>query len=209
MKQSTLPKITKQDKIKYKDWWSALSDNWKKAINQAAFQKGEITDDLTIEEIHDLFHNSVALRFAGPMAAYPNLTFEIGDLEGLKEIKSLKILAVMNSNITSLKPIANLTNLESLYVLDNALKTLTGIEKLSNLKELNFQNNRVKSIEPLKKLTNLHTVSAVNNEIKSLKGLTEKHSKNLRNFYVLPNDKLPQKEIIRLENKVGIRCLRG
>lgn len=208
MNQRTLPKRTEADDVKYQKWWNGLSDKWKKAINQAGFQKGEITDDLTLDEIHDLWH-SIALRFAGPTAAYPNLTFEIGDLEGIKEIKSLKILAVMSSNITSLKPIANHTNLESLYVLDNDLRTLTGIEKLTNLKELNFQNNRVKSIEPLKKLTNLHTVSGVNNELKSLKGLTEKHSKNLRSFYVLPNDKLPQKEIIKLENKIGIRCLRG
>lgn len=208
MNQRTLPKRTEADDIKYQKWWEGLSDKWKKAINQAGFQKGEITDDLTLDEIHDLWH-SHALRFAGPTAQYPNLTFEIEDLEGVKDITNIKVLVAINSNLTSLKPIANLTNLESLYVLENNLRTLTGIEKLKNLKELNFQNNRVKSIEPLKKLTNLHTISAVNNELKSLKGLTEKHSKNLRNFYVLPNDKLPQKEIIRLENKIGIRCLRG
>ena len=84
-----LPEITEQDKLKYQDWWNGLTDNWKKAINQVGFQKGEIADDLTIDEIHSLWH-SPALRFAGPEAMFPNLTFEIGDLEGVKYLKSLK-----------------------------------------------------------------------------------------------------------------------
>jgi hypothetical protein len=204
-----LPQITEADKTKYQNWWNDLSDNWKKAINQAAFQKGEIIDDLSFEEMHSLFKESIALRFAGPTAAYPNLTFEIGDLKGLKEITCLKTLVVINSNITSLKPIADLVNLESLYVLDNNLKTLTGIEKLINLKELNFQNNKIISLEPLKKLTNLEAVFAFDNELKDLKGITEKHSDKLLNFRVLPNKNLHQREIIKMENRNGIRCLRG
>lgn len=151
---NTLPQITEQDQLKYKNWWNDLTDTWKKAMNQAAFQKGEITDDLTVEEIHDLWH-SEALRFAGPEAMFPNLTFEIGDLEAVKDFPNLKTLVAINSGIPSLKPIANLVNLEAIFVMDNQLKTLTGVEKMVNLKQFYFQNNQVISIEPLKKLINL------------------------------------------------------
>lgn len=203
-----LSKITEQDEEKYLNWWQNLTDTWKKAMNQVGFQKGEITDDLTVEEIHDLFHSEV-LRFAGPEAMFPNLTFEIGDLEAVKDFKNLKTLVAINSGIQSLKPIANLVNLEGLFVLDNQLKTITGVEKMLNLKQFYFQNNQVISIEPLKKLTNLVDVFAFDNAIKSLKGLTENHSRNLTNFRILPNVDLPQKEIIKTENRLGIRCLRG
>lgn len=203
-----IPQITEQDKTKYQDWWNNLTNNWKKAINQAAFQKGEVIDDLTIEEIHDLWY-SEALRFAGPTAMFPNLTFEIGDLEGVKDLENLTTLVAINSGIKSLKPITNLTKLASLFVLENELKTLTGVENMLNLKQFYFQNNQIISIEPLRKLTNLVDVFALNNKIMSLKGLTEKHSQNLTNFRILPNTDLPQKEIIKTENRLGIRCLRG
>jgi hypothetical protein len=203
-----LPQITEQDKIKYQDWWNGLTENWKKAFNQAGFQKGEITDDLSMDEIHDLWHSS-ALRFAGPTAMFPNLTFEIGDLEGMKLFENLTTLVAINSGIKSLKPIAKLRNLQSLFVLDNELKTLTGIENMVNLTQIYFQNNQITSIEPLRKLINLVDVFAFDNKITALKGLTEKHSRNLTNFRILPNADLPQKEIIKLENRVGIRCLRG
>jgi hypothetical protein len=200
--------ITEQDKTKYQDWWNGLTDTWKKAINQAGFQKGEITDALSVDEIHSLWH-SAALRFAGPKAMFPNLTFEIGDLEGVKDLENLTTLVAINSGIKSLKPIANLTNLASLFVLENELKTLTGVEKMLNLKQFYFQNNEIISLEPLRKLTNLVDVFALNNKITSLKGLTEKHSRNLTNFRILPNADLPQKEVIKTENRLGIRCLRG
>jgi Leucine-rich repeat (LRR) protein len=99
--------------------------------------------------------------------------------------------------------------LQSLFVLDNELKTLTGIENMVNLTQIYFQNNQITSIEPLRKLINLVDVFAFDNKITALKGLTEKHSRNLTNFRILPNADLPQKEIIKLENRVGIRCLRG
>ena len=205
---NTLPKITEADKTKYQNWWNDLSDNWKKVINQAGFQKGEVTDDLSVDEIHSLFH-SVAFRVAGPEAMFPIVSFEIGDLEGVKALENLKILVVMNSKIKSIKAISKLINLESLFVMDNELKTLTGIERMINLKQLYFQNNKVISLEPLKKLTNLEEVFAFDNELKDLKGITEKHSDKLLNFRVLPNKKLHQREIIKMENRNGIRCLRG
>ncbi|MFT6935734.1 MAG: hypothetical protein ACJA1N_000021 [Saprospiraceae bacterium] len=208
MEEIDLLKITEQEKNKYQDWWNGLSDNWKKAINQAAFQKGEITDDLSIDEIHDLWH-SVAFRIAGPKAMFPNLSFEIGDLEGVKALKGLKILIVMNSGIKSIKSISRLINLESLFVMDNELKTLDGVENMVNLKQFYFQNNKVISLEPLKNMTDLEDILAYNNQIKDLKGITEKHSDKLLNFRILPNSNLHQREIIKLESKVGIRCLRG
>lgn len=199
--------ITAQDKAKYQNWWNGLSDQWKKAINQAGFQKGEVTDEPSIDEMHSLWHVE-ALRFAGPGAMFPNLSFEIGNLDGVKELTNLKVLVAINSGIRSLKPIARLVGLEGLFVMENELKTIEGIEQMKNLKQFYFQDNEVKSIESMEKLTNLVDVFAFGNKIKSLKGLSEKHSRYLINFKILPNEKLRQKEIIKTENRLGIRCLR-
>lgn len=205
---NTLPQITAQDKTKYQKWWHGLTDNWKKAFNQAGFQKGESTADLSLDEIHQLWH-SAALRFAGPQAMHPNLTFDIGNLEGVKELENLKTLIAISSGIKSLASISNMTQLEALFVHENELEDLTGIEQLKNLGQLYCQNNKIQSLKPLKELTNLETVVAFGNRIDSLKGITEKHSRRLTNFYILPNAELPQKEIIKMESRIGIRCLRG
>lgn len=106
-------------------------------------------------------------------------------------------------------PLAALHQLESLFVFDNQIKSLMGIENLKNLKQLYFQNNEISSLEPLKNLTELTEIYACRNKLVKLDGIGSKHARTLKMFRILPNDDLPQKEIIRMENKIGIRCLQG
>lgn len=205
MEQRVLPPITSKDRAQYQAWWQDLSDNWKKAFNQTMFNKGEITDDLTDEELHDIWHSNV-FRAAGPTAPFPNLTFEVGDLSGVKALHRLEVLVVINSGLTDITALKKLTNLKSLFIYENNIKRLNGIEKLTGITELHIHENPITSLEPLKGLTNLKKVTARDLKIKSLKGIGKKHVKNLKDFYVLPNEKLPFKEVNKMQNKIGIEC---
>ena len=206
--QPELPPLTDADIKHYRQWWNALSDDWKKAFNKCVFNKEETTDDLTEEELHLLWFIPV-VRFAGPRALYPNMSFELEDVSGLADLKHLKIVVVAHQRVRSLQPLAALHQLESLFVFDNQIKSLAGVENLKNLKQLYFQSNEVTSLEPLKDLTGLTEIYASRNKLVKLDGIGSKHAKTIQLFRVLPNDELPQKEIIRMENKIGIRCLQG
>ena len=203
-----LPPLSDSDAERYRHWWAALSADWKKAFNQCVFNKGESTDDPSDEELHALWHLPV-VRFAGPRALYPNLSFELEDLSGLAELTRLKIVVVAHHRIRSVEPLAALHELESLFVFDNQLKSLVGLENLKNLKQLYFQSNQITSLEPLKGLSGLTEIYACRNKLTKLDGIGSKHANTLKLFRILPNDELPQKEIIRMENKIGIRCLQG
>lgn len=208
MEKRQLPPITSKDKEQYHQWWQGLSDDWKKVFNATMFGKGEITDDLSEEEMHDVWHSPV-FRIAGPTAINPNLTFEIGNLQGIKEFVRLETLVAINSGLKGVSEVKNLTNLTGLFVYENKIKRLNGIEKLTNLKELHIHENAITSLEPIRNLTNLRRIMARDLKIKNLKGIGKKHVKNLKDFYVLPNEHLPFKAVNKMQNKIGIECKKG
>ena len=187
-------------------WWNALEVKWKMAFNEALLRKGPTLEPPKDEELMLLLIRSSAFRFAGPLAPAPNLSFELTNLSGLSELTHLTYLSFTHSNVHSLKEIANLNKLQSLFVYNNKLTSLSGIEGMKELTELYCLQNKIKSIKPVKGLTNLKTLYINYNEIESLEGITNAHSEKLRNFYVEPNERLPHKEIVRVQNEFGIIC---
>ena len=55
-------------------WWNALSEPWKRAYNEVMLRRSvtDVPDDQTLHNITQ----AVVMRFAGPKAPYPNMTFE-------------------------------------------------------------------------------------------------------------------------------------
>ncbi len=196
-------KQTKQNKA----WWNALSDSWKQAFNETTLQRSDTTmpDD---EQLHRICQSQV-LRFAGPTAPYPNMTFELEDLSGVAAIEGLTILVVSHHKITSLEEISGLRRLSSLFVFNNQIKSLKGIENLTNLAELYFHCNEISSLKPLKNLTKLRTIGCNYNKISSFEGIGAQHKNALKTFTCLPNELVPDEEVIKMEREIGIRCVQG
>jgi Leucine-rich repeat (LRR) protein len=188
-------------------WWQNLPSYWKIAFNEAFLGK-DATYKPTEADLQKM-HSTTVMRFAGPRAPYPNMRVELPNLAGLEGLKNLEILVVTHHLISDLRGLEQLTRLKSLFLFNNKITHLNGVEKMPHLEELYFQNNEVASLEPLRGLTKLRKIYCCNNALASLEGITAAHSKMLKEFVCLPNDHLPQKEIIRLENRLGIRCLRG
>ncbi|HMQ61683.1 MAG TPA: leucine-rich repeat domain-containing protein [Flavilitoribacter sp.] len=189
-------------------WWNNLEDQWKKAFNESQFNRGPITATPTDEELTGLLE-APAIRFAGPRAQYPNMTFDLTNLSGIAGLQKVEVLVVIHQSIESIEELAGHTQLKSLFLLDNRIENLQPLQKLTRLEELYVQENRIKSLKPLERLTALKTVCCQVNEISDLDGLSVKHRDSLKTFYVLPNDKLPDHEVLKFERKVGIRCLKG
>lgn len=183
-------------------WWSDLEPQWRAAFQTASFGH---TDQPSYEDLETLWQSTV-LRFAGPQSFHPNLMFELSNCSGLAGMSNLEILVLTHHHIASIEEVAGMPNLKSLFVNNNAIQRLNGIEGLTNLEQLYAQTNQLSSIEPLRKLTALKELYVNHNALTVLDGLTRKHAGSLRAFFCLPNELLPDREVLRVERALGIRC---
>jgi len=191
-----------------KEWWDSLESQWKKAFNEAVLGNGPIENRPTRTEMESI-HNAIALRFAGPTAPYPNMTFELTNTSGLKQLDKVETLVVIFHLIQELGDLSHMKGLTGLFANNCQLQSLRGIENLSNLNLLYISSNEIKDIKPIKTLTKLSDFQFPYNKITSLEGITNKHVAKMKNFVCLPNEDLPDRDIIRVENRLGIRCKRG
>lgn len=202
-------KTTPDEVKRARKWWQDLEMQWKMAYNEAVFLKGPTIEPPKDEEMMMLLIGADTLRFAGPLASNPNISMKLTNLSGLIPLYQLKYLSISHTHISSLQELSRFSKMEHLFVYNNKLTSLNGVQNMLGLKEIYCQVNEITSLLPVKGLTNLHTLYISDNKITSFDGLTEKHSEKLRTFYALPNEDLPQKELIRLQNELGIMYKNG
>jgi len=202
-------KTTPAEMQRARQWWADLEMAWKMAWNEVVFGVGP-----TVEPPHDdhlmlLLVQVDTLRFAGVGANNPNLTVKLTNLSGLIPLYHLRYLSISHTGITGLKELVRHTQMQHLFVYDNQLTSLEGIEGMTQLEDCYVQNNQLTDLRPLRKLTNLKALYASGNRLTTTDGLTPEHGDKLRKCYLLPNDDLPHREVIRLQNEAGILVQRG
>ena len=137
---------------------------------------------------------------------FPNLSFELTDLSGIRGLGNLEVLVVIFQQLVSIEEVQSLTKLKSLFLYNNRIQDLSGIEHLPALVQLYVQCNSIDSLRAVEKLTGLKELYVNDNQLSSLEGLTEEHAERLEMFFCKPNNLLKQKEILRVERELGIRC---
>ena len=190
--------------LKYQNWWDGLTESWRVAFNEV-YQKKSTVDILTDELLHSIW-NSPVMRFAGPKAMHPNMSFELTDLTGIAPLTSVTILIVINHSISSLEEIRHFNQLESLFIFNNKLTSIEPLSGFINLKELYIHNNDIESLKSLEKLTNLHSLYCNNNKISGLEGIGIQHEPKLTQLICRPNELLRDRVIMEFERETGIRC---
>ena len=183
-------------------WWKNLSPAWKQAFNEIFLLHN---NEPALNELEQIY-NAPALRFAGPSAPFPNMSIELTDLSGITGLANLEILIAVHQQIRSLEELSKMKGLKKLFLYNSQLHSLAGIEGLSDLEQLYVQCNKIDSIKPVKTLVNLREFYIHDNNISSLDGLTEEHADKLEMFVCKPNDQIKQKEMLRIERELGIRC---
>jgi Leucine-rich repeat (LRR) protein len=149
------------------------------------------------------------LRLAGPTAFNSNVSTPLTNLSGLLPLYNLKYLSITHMNLREVRSLRHFTKLEHLFLNENQIESLHGIEPLFHLKELYVQHNHLSDLKPVKRLTRLETLYASGNQLTSLQGLTPAHADHMRRCYVLPNEQLRDREILRVQQEAGIICRRG
>ncbi len=195
--------------LQAKQWWGKLEMQWKMAFNEAVFKKGATLEIPTDDELMVFLIMVDTLRLSGPGAQYPNMSFQLTNLSGLKGLLRLKFLSITNMNLTSLKALSFHTNLQHLFVNNNKITSLNGIENMTQLVDLYIQGNEITDLTPIKKLTQLKTIYATNNKLTTINGFTDVHADVIEKFYVIPNKELRDKEVIKFQNTYGIICHKG
>lgn len=124
-----------------------------------------------------------------------------GQIYTINELKNLKRLGLMGTNIRDLTPIKRLKNLVWLQlVLNTKVNDITPLKELKNLKVLHLVDNKISDITPLKGLKNLE-VLGLNytqvSDITPLKGLKSLKVLQLNNTLV--HDLIPLKGLKNLK----------
>lgn len=201
---------TTPDELKRaRQWWRDLEAQWKMAYNESVYGKGPTLEPPKDEELMLLLLQIDTLRFAGPLAQHPNISTPLTNLSGLIPLYHLTYLSISNMSISDLRPLRRFTKMRYLFIYENQITSLEGIEQMTELEDLYVQNNQLTSLLPLQSLTNLSTIYVSNNRLTSLQGITKAHAEKLKKLYVLPNDDLPDREVIRIQNELGVLCRTG
>jgi Leucine-rich repeat (LRR) protein len=188
------------------EWWNSLEPQWQNAFVESGYVHRKETERIPEKGQLQNLLDARALRMAGPMAPYPNISFELTNMSGLREFRQLETLVITDHQITELNAISSLSALTALFVNNNQIQSLEGIETLTLLGSLYAHSNQIRDLLPLSKLKSLREIYIGDNALTSLEGLQAHHSETLHTFVCLPNQNLPQREIIRVENYLGIRC---
>ncbi|MBB1287310.1 leucine-rich repeat domain-containing protein [Flavisolibacter sp. BT320] len=183
-------------------WWRQLSQPWKNAFAEVFFKH---TNEPNSEELARLYA-SPTLRLAGPEAPFANMSFTLTDLSGIKDLVNLEVLVVIYHELERAEELQSLSNLKALFLHNNRIKSLRGIETLTNLEQLYVQCNEIDRILEVEKLTHLRELYVHDNRISLLEGLTEEHTDTLNILMCKPNRLLKQKELMRVERELYIRC---
>jgi len=85
-------------------WWHTLTPAWKEAFAEICFKHRNEPTSIELAQIY----NAPALRFAGPSAPYPNMSFELKELSGLEQLSNLEILVVSHHRLESIRELKNL-----------------------------------------------------------------------------------------------------
>ncbi len=185
-------------------WWDRLEPQWQAAFRMATWRHNNPPSDAELTELWQ----APALRFVGPTAPYPNLSFELTNASGLAGMSQLTVLVLTNHQVTTIDEVAAMPDLQALFLNNNAITDLSPVTDLTKLELLYVYANGISSLEPVRNLTKLKELYASRNQLTSLDGLTRQHARRLETFFCLPNDSIPDEELTRVEQELGIRCRR-
>lgn len=180
-------------------WWN-LSDDWKKAFQQAFFRNGENVYLPSEKDLRALF-STTKLEIVGNgilLFGLEQLSFKLTDLTGLEHFTQLKELNLAGNQFKNLQGIEHHKNLELLNLTANKLTTLRGIRHLKQLKNLFIRDNNLKNLSEIQHLKQLEVLDCMNNKrLNSIGKLLQ--TKTLQELYIYDFKTKIQLEVEQLQ----------
>lgn len=196
-------KLANVSKEALENRWYSLSDDWKKAFQQAFFRNGENVYLPSEKDLRTLF-STTKLEIVGNgilLFGLEQLSFKLTDLTGLERFTQLKDLNLAGNQLKNLKGIEHLKNLESLNLTANQLTTLRGIRHLKKLKYLFIRDNHLKNLSEIQHLNQLAILDCMNNKrLNSIGKLLQ--TKTLQELYIYDFKAKIQLEVEQLQEQL-------
>ncbi|MHA1758135.1 MAG: leucine-rich repeat domain-containing protein [Promethearchaeota archaeon] len=108
----------------------------------------------------------IGLEFLNELRILNLLDNQISQIHSLENLDKLKYLDLSYNNITEIKGLDNLINLEYLNLNDNKITEIKGLDGLKNLRELKLSRNKITEIKGLGALKNLKKIDLTHNLLK-------------------------------------------
>tara|TARA_B100000959_G_scaffold159886_1_gene167469 strand:- start:148 stop:762 length:615 start_codon:yes stop_codon:yes gene_type:complete len=118
---------------------------------------------------------------------------DVGDLNGLKQVKWLWLNSNQIHDISALKELKEIT---SLHLESNQLVDTDGLKELRQLKELSINHNQLRDMSALKELKQLRYLDLGHNQLTDLSAL--KDLKLLNHLDLRNNPDLPNAEVSKI-----------
>lgn len=195
-----LEHLSKQD---LENRWWALSDDWKKAFQQAFLRNGEHVFLPSEKDLRALFSTQKIEIIGKNILLYglEQLSFGLSDLSGLEHLTALKELNIAGNQLQNLQGIEHLKNLELLNLTANRLTTLRGIRHLKKLKYLFVRDNRLKNLSEIQHLKQLEGLDCIhNNNLRSIGKLLQ--NRTLQELYIYDFKSTIKAEVEELQQQL-------
>lgn len=206
MPESLPPLKTTDDRRR---WWNELSPAWQQAFRSGFWQKFNPTTEAPTDTDLQVLLETNTLRLVGPKGQHLNVFTALTDCSGLRYLTQLKQLFFTHHEVTTLDGLEQLTQLETLFCNSNRLANADALRYLPNLRQLYLNDNRLTTLRPLAYCPQLEVLHCNHNLLTDLHGLADRPAGVLNTLVLLPNERLPERELRRVEQKLIINIRRG
>ena len=190
-------------------WWNKLTPPWQQAFRSGFWRMATPTvEEPTDTELQELLETDT-LRLVGSGGQHSNVSVTLTDCSGLRYLIHLRQLFFTHHEVTTLDGLEQLTRLETLFCNSNRLTNADALRYLPNLRQVYLNNNQLVTLRPLGYCPQLETLYCSHNLLTDLHGLAERQAGKLTTLVVLPNERLPERELRRVEQKLIINIRRG
>lgn len=134
-----------------------LTPDHLKGIDDISYEDGSHPEAFDFDA---KIYNLIGLEHAHDLKTMILSYNAITDLTPIKDLKKLETLVLKNNQAGSTKlsdisPIKNITSLKDIAMEENAIENIEALSRLTNLEKLALSGNIVQDLEPLKNLTNI------------------------------------------------------
>ena len=207
-------KINQEEALR--NWWNALSGNWKTRLGKDIIPDGYVPEDQAdLDKKLKLIAQRQSLDMSNlpeiinlePVDMLSDLTFldisgtSIDDISALRGANKLKTLKANSTLIEDLTPLKYAVTLEELEVANTNVENLSVLAALSNLSKLNIANTNVHNIIDLKHCPNLNSLNLSGCRISTIAPLQDiTHLKSIDLSQTTIRDLSPLSNLKELQN---------
>jgi Leucine-rich repeat (LRR) protein len=168
-------------------WWNDLDEEWIHIFSKhlrslnltASAYENQATGIVTSNDIpsREDLHRIVNLQLVS-IQNNPRIV----NVEPLSQLRNLRSLQLVNTQVTDLSPIRKLVKLRTLDISFNPIRDLSALKGLTKIVYLNIANTPVASLDPISGMKEMEEIDCSGTYVKNINALAGMHQLKILNF---------------------------